>query len=171
MNPGIQSQCANNRCLVVAYGNPYRRDDGVGLAIVNRLRQELGTAALALDEDGLDGLGHRLDTISLHQLLPELAETLAAYARVVFVDAHIGALPQPVRVEPVSHGYGFQAVTHHMSPGMLLSVTQSVCGQAPSAWLVSVRGTDFDFGEGLSVETEALVGDAVRAVRGLCLDQ
>jgi hydrogenase maturation protease len=165
--PALENGEAPRRALIVAYGNPYRRDDGVGLAVVNRLRQGQGRAPLAPDDDGLDDLGHPVDTISLHQLLPEMAETLAQYACVVFVDAHTGVFPEAMRVVAVAPEYGFQAVTHHMSPAMLLSVTGAVAARAPTAHLASIRGHDFDFGEGLSDETLLAVDEAAERVQTL----
>jgi len=65
------------RVLVIGYGNPSRRDDGVGLAVVNHLRERLGKAPLIEGEDGFNELGGDADTLFLQQLNPELSETLA----------------------------------------------------------------------------------------------
>ncbi|GAB4506450.1 MAG: hydrogenase maturation protease [Anaerolineales bacterium] len=152
------------RTLVIGYGNPYRRDDGVALHVANLLRAEQGLRPLALDEDGLDACGYPLDTVVLHQLLPEIAPMLADYDLVVFVDAHTGVIPDDVRVLPVQEEYGFQAVTHHMSPGMMLALARAARGRAPDAALVSIRGEDFDFGEGLSAGCKARADAAARAI-------
>jgi hydrogenase maturation protease len=139
-----------NRTLVIGYGNPYRRDDGVAFHVVNDLRQTLGAPPLQPDEDGLDDLGRGVDTIMLHQLLPETAPLFADYATVIFVDAHTGVIAEDVRVIPVQEEYGFQAVTHHMSPGMLLALARAANGKVPAGSLVSIRGYDFDFGQEIS---------------------
>jgi hydrogenase maturation protease len=86
----------------------------------------------------------------LHQLVPEVAPLVAGYGVIVFVDAHVGTIPEDVRVVRVEEEHRFHAVTHHMSPGMLLSMTREKKGVAPAAFLVSVRGENFDFGTGLS---------------------
>ena len=140
-----------HRMLVIGYGNPYRRDDGVAFHIINALRKRLGLRALAPDEDGEEELGGPIDTLMLHQLLPELAPLLKDYEKIVFVDAHAGIIPDEIRVVAVREEYGFQAVTHHMSPGMMLALAREANGTAASeAWLVSVKGVDFDFGTELS---------------------
>jgi hydrogenase maturation protease len=139
--------------LVIGYGNPSRRDDGVGLAIVNGLRRRSGLPALDEGSDGFDDLGRSLDTLFLHQLAPELAETLAEYDRVYFVDAHAGNYDEPVHRERLAVGAGPSLVSHHMQPGMLLALTAQVYGSAPEAELISVRGYDFDFGSTLSEVT------------------
>ncbi|MEI9477759.1 MAG: hydrogenase maturation protease [Deltaproteobacteria bacterium] len=139
-----------NATLVIGYGNAYCHDDGVALYIINELRRRRGIRELQPDEDGLDDLGHEVDSIMLHQLVPEIVPVLARYQRVVFVDAHAGSIPDDVRVIRVQEEHRFHAVTHHMSPGMILNMARETKGAAPSGHLVSVRGENFDFGLGLS---------------------
>lgn len=156
-----------NRALIIGYGNTYRRDDGVGLHVVNALRQRLGRSPLQQDEDGLDDLGYPVDTLVLHQLLPELSESLAHYQRVIFVDAHTGGIQEDVRIVQVAEEYGFQAVTHHMSPGMLLTLARLAGGEPPDAYLISVKGDDFDYGTELSEACRARADQAVEEVLAL----
>jgi hydrogenase maturation protease len=143
------------RVLVIGYGNPSRRDDGVGMAVVNGLRRRLGQPPLIEGEDGYDGLGGAVDTLFLQQLMPELAETLAEYDRVWFVDAHVGVIPDPVRRVPLHRSYDPASVSHHLKPEALLALAGQLYGHAPEGELFSIRGFDFNFGEGLSPETEA----------------
>jgi hydrogenase maturation protease len=149
MTDGTQ-ETLSDRALVIGYGNPYRRDDGVALVVINSLRQRIGLRALEPDEDGLDNLGYPVDTLMLHQLLPELVPVAANYQKVIFVDAHTNTLPEDVKVVEIREEYGFQAVTHHLSPQMLLALVKDTVGRVPESHLVSIRGEDFDFGEGLS---------------------
>ena len=152
------------RTLIIGYGNPYRRDDGVAYHVINALRARLDRPALALDNDGEDELGGEVDTLMLHQLLPELAPLLARYALVIFVDAHVGIIPEEVRVAAVEEAYEFQAVTHHMSPGTMLHLARDTVGVAPVGFLVSVKGEDFDFGTGLSSACRAHAVAAVEKI-------
>jgi hydrogenase maturation protease len=157
LQSAIQNPQSKNplRSLVIGYGNPSRRDDGVGLAVVNGLRERLGRPPLVEGEDGYDGLGGAVDTLFLQQLMPELAETLAEYDRVWFVDAHVGVLPDPVRRVSLHPNYDPASVSHHLKPEALLALARQLYGRAPEGELFSVRGFDFDFGEGLSDETAA----------------
>lgn len=140
----------DQKYLIIGYGNVYCHDDGVALYIINSLRKKMGVRDLQPDEDGLDELGQPIDTVLLHQLLPETIPALSQYQRVVFVDAHQGTITEEVRVIEVKEEMGFHAVTHHMSPGMLLAMVRQIHHFAPMAYLVSVKGEDFDFGLGLS---------------------
>jgi hydrogenase maturation protease len=150
------------RTLIIGYGNPSRRDDGVGLAVVNGLRQRLGQRSLEEGDDGFNELGgSAVGTLFLEQLIPELAETLAAYDRVWFVDAHLGVYPDLVRRTPLAPGLDPAMVAHQIKPDTLLALAAQFYGHAPDAELISIRGFDFDFGEELS---EATAAGAVQVV-------
>jgi len=157
----------NKRTLVAGFGNIFRRDDGVGPVVVNALRMQLGRAPLDPLDDGFDDLGHEVDTIVLHQLVPELAEVVKDYALLIFVDAHVGNLPEEVREERLDAAYTQPFVSHQFHPSTVLALAQQLYGHAPQAVLLSLRGYDFDFGEGLSPETAALVAPAVERMQAL----
>ena len=154
------------RTLVVGFGNVYRRDDGVGFAVLNALRERLGRPLLDADECGPDDLGHAIDTLFVHQLVPELAEVVAQYDRVFFVDAHVGIAPELVRVEELVADYKSTQVSHQLPPCTVLAMVQDLYDHHPSGVLLSIRGYDFDFGEGLSTQTAALVPEAVGLILG-----
>jgi len=142
------------RVLVIGYGNPYRRDDGVALAVVNGLRALQGRPPLEEGMDGLDDLGEGLDTLVLQQLTPELAEILVQYGEVIFVDAHMAEHRDLLREEalrPIAHP---TIVSHHFHPETLLALARDLWGRVPRARLLSIRGHNFDFGTELSAETQ-----------------
>lgn len=153
--------------LVIGYGNAYCHDDGVALVVINTLRHLHGIRELQPDEDGWDDLGHEVDSIMLHQLVPEVVPVVANYTRIVFVDAHGGNISDDVRVIRVQEEYRFHAVSHHMSPGMILSMARETTGHAASGYLVSVRGENFDFGLGLSDPCSLRADTAVRKILDL----
>ncbi|MCJ7551764.1 MAG: hydrogenase maturation protease [Anaerolineae bacterium] len=154
--------------LVAGFGNLYRRDDGVARFVVNTLRERLGRPPLDPMDDGFGDLVHDVDTVVLHQLVPELAEDLQHYSLVIFVDAHVGAsMPEPIHEEPVVVTYRTPFVSHQTHPSTVLALTKQMFGVVPEAILLSVIGHDFDFGEGLSEETAALVPQAVDRIMEL----
>lgn len=167
MTTSSVSSPLSQRTLVIGFGNPFRRDDGVALEIINLLRREKDLESIPVEEDGSDRLGGDLDTLMLHQLLPEYAETLGQYARVIFLDAHLGTIPEEVRIIEVEEEYDFHSLTHNVSPGTLLAMTRMTTGKKPRAWLISVKGEDFGFGEGLTEICRRRAEEAVRTIHPL----
>ncbi len=159
------------RALVVAYGNVYRRDDGVGWAVLNALSERLYGQPFPLDEDGFDRLGRTVDLVLLHQLVPDLAETLTDYTLLVLVDAHVEELPEAIREQEVTAGYRPGLVTHHLQPSSLLALTQDLYGAAPRCIVISVQGHDFDFGQGLSPRTAEQVPRVVERILELAAER
>ena len=110
--------------------------------------------------------------MSLAQLTPELAAELAAAETAVFVDAR-KCSPSPsseptVQVEPLSpRGEDWASLAHAITPSVLLGLCQAVFGQCPGAWQVSVPGSDFSFGEGLSDLADRGMGQALGMIETL----
>ncbi len=153
---------------MAGFGNLYRRDDGVARVVVNRLLERLGREPLDSMDDGFGQVGHQVDAVVLHQLVPELAEDLKEYELVIFVDAHVGAgtagISEPIHEEQIEVAYRTPFVYHQTHPSTILALTQQMYGTAPDAILLSLLGHDFDFGEGLSDATAALVEPAVERI-------
>ena len=121
--------------LIFTWGNPSRGDDAIGPGIHDYF------------------VNHPLvdtDLLTDFQLQIEHAEDLVDRQAVIFVDASVACEPpyEFTRIEPerdVSY------TTHAMSPQSVLSVYQQIHQQTPpSAYLLSVRGTDFELGLPLS---------------------
>ena len=148
--------------LAIGFGNVYRRDDGVGVALVNALRERLGRPILEGGADGFDDLGHEVDAVVAPQLVPELAATIADYDLVVFLDAHMGTITDPIFEQPLEACYRPATFSHHLHPCTLLVMSHELYGRCPRGVLLSVRGHDFEFGEGLSAETAQLLPQALQ---------
>lgn len=156
------------RALIAGFGNIFRRDDGVAWYVINALRARWQQPPLAQLDDGFNELGRPVDTVLLHQLVPELAEDLKDYARVIFVDAHVGeTIPEPIHVEPLAVRHRTPFVYHQTHPSTVLALARRLHGHAPQAWLVSVLGHDFDFGDALSEATARLVEPAAERILAL----
>lgn len=152
------------RTLVAGFGNPFRRDDGVGAAVANALVARLGREPLTPLDDGFDRLGYEIDIIQIHQLVPELSEVVAGYDLLILVDAHIGSIEELVIEQRIEPSLRAPLVAHQAQPSSVLALSQQMHGRAPETLLLSLRGHDFEFGEGLSAETAALVPGAVNRI-------
>jgi len=153
--------------LLVGYGNLSRRDDGVAYHILGRLRERLGYSSPELEND-YEELGEELALMCTHQLGPEMAETLSRFDVVVFLDAHIASADwEPVHWQEITPAYRPSLVSHHMKPATLLALCGALYGHTPKGYILSVLGTDFDFGQELSPTTAGLVEDAVQVLMEL----
>ena len=152
------------RTLILGYGNVDRGDDGLGYYVVNEVSRRIARADFEpygyepeMLTDSVAGLFQR-------QLVPEMAEMLADFDRVIFVDAHTGAYDEELRVVKVEPGYVPQALTHHMSAETLLFLTEAMTGHAPTGYLCSGRGYEFDFTNDLSERARMLADQIVERV-------
>jgi hydrogenase maturation protease len=152
-----------NRTLVIGFGNPDRQDDGVAWHVLHALAVRLDLPAPDSYEDEFPP-NDRLDFTFSLQLTPEMAEDIALYERVCFVDAHTGSVAAQVQLVPVKGQFQHSPFTHHLTPQSLLSMCQTLYGKTPQAALLSVRGYQFEFESLLSPETAALVPEALELI-------
>jgi hydrogenase maturation protease len=152
-----------NQTLVIGFGNPDRQDDGVAWHVLHALAVRLNLPASDSYEDEFPP-NQRLDFAFSLQLTPEMAEQIALYDRVCFVDAHTGRIAEQVQLVPVEGQFQHSPFTHHLTAQSLLSMCQSLYGKTPQAALLSVRGYQFEFERQLSPETAALVPEAVEKI-------
>ena len=145
----------DDEVLIIGYGNPDREDDGVAWHILNSLATRLGLPVPSQDIDSLHHLEKAPDLLCVLQLDPDMAEVIADYDRVCFVDAHTGAFQEDIRFEWIEGEYRSSPFTHHTTPQTCLMLAETLFGQAPQAIVVSVKGYQFGFSHELSIETAA----------------
>ena len=142
--------------FIIGYGNPQRRDDGIGSYIVNRLQPLFK---------------HRKDVhlLVLHQLEPDMIDTLKSADTLIFVDATADAVTDGhswVEVKPEQNTMPF--LVHQVAPAFILGLLQCLYHRRPKTWMVSVEGTDFGFGNGLSSDArkraEQVIGEIAEFV-------
>ncbi|MCC7360563.1 MAG: hypothetical protein IT317_13875 [Anaerolineales bacterium] len=150
--------------LIVGYGNVDRMDDGLAWHVLAALVVALGGPAPATPDDPLLIPGGRADCRFMLQLTPELAEDLARYRRVCFVDAHTGDLPAATQLAAVTPSFTASPFTHHLTPATCLALAQALYGHAPEAVVASARGEAFGFDQALSPAAAARVPLLTRAI-------
>jgi len=115
--------------LVLGWGNPGRGDDGLGPALADAV-EALAAPGVEVESD--------------YQLQVEDAAAIARHERVLFVDAAREG-PEPFflrRLSPASSGLSWSS--HSLTPGQLLALARELFGAEPEAWLLGVRGYEFD---------------------------
>ena len=136
--------------LILGWGNPGRGDDGLGPAFVAAVAS-MKPPAVALDAD--------------YQLSVEDAAEVARFDRVVFVDAaRRGEAPFAWRrLRPSASRASFS--THSVAPEAVLALSRDLFRAEPEAWLLAIRGYDFDrFCEELSPRASANLSLAVAGI-------
>jgi len=152
------------KTLIIGYGNPDREDDGVAWHVLQGVAKQLGRTGPDLETGGLDQLGQSPDLLFVLQLTPELAELMADYDYVCFVDAHTGDYPEDLRFDSIVAGYQASPFTHHMTPETCLMLAERLYGHIPQAVMVSARGYRFGFSNELSIQTALLVEEAIERI-------
>jgi hydrogenase maturation protease len=130
------------RILLIGIGNEMRRDDGVGVRLVERLHERHVHANCSY--------------VTVHQLLPEMVTLLRGVDLAVFVDAAVDVLPGDMDCQKVQAQHEKRSrLVHVLSVASLLSLCHQYYGVSPRSLLVRVGGYDFGFGETLSQQLES----------------
>jgi hydrogenase maturation protease len=160
-----ETPCAPIECktLIVGYGNPDREDDGVAWHILRNLAQHLQRNVVELEYE-IDPEGPSPHLAFMLQLTPEMAETIADYDYLCFIDAHTGAFDEEIRFSRVKADFQASPFTHHLTPNACVAIAHTLYGRAPQTVLLSVRGYEFGFGQTLSTKTEALASQGAQLV-------
>jgi hydrogenase maturation protease len=133
-----QSPIVNRRptILLIGYGNPGRLDDGLGPELARRIEKR-NLPGVTVDAN--------------YQLGVEDAAEVAKVDVVLFVDADTAG-PEPFSVRRIRGGdRPLSFSSHSVAPDAVLALARDLFGHEPEAWLVGIRGYEFDeFGERLS---------------------
>jgi hydrogenase maturation protease len=133
--------------LVVGIGNTLRSDDGLGVRVV----EALSTPGSA-------------ETLTVQQLTLDLTERLSRVDRVLFVDADAAGCS--VELAPLHPSPGEAQLGHALSAEELLRSTVVEHAVCPEAWMLSVPGRSFNYGEELSPEAMRALESARRVALG-----
>lgn len=139
------------RLVVLGYGNPGRRDDGLGPALASAV-EALCIPDVAVEES--------------YQLNIEDAATLAAYDGALFVDASMDTA-EPYEFRKAAAAKTIAFTSHSVSPDSVLAICEEHFEPAPEAWVLAIRGYDFELGEGLTPRAEKNLEQALEFVQGL----
>ncbi len=132
--------------LVIGIGNPLRGDDGAGLMACRLLHR----------------LWPSLNCITVHQLVPELAETVQQYEQVLFVDAAVGQ--SEVQITPVSTATPPASSGHHISPYLVIALTAGLYGKTVKGLQCSIPAFHFHTGAPLSDACTRHTAEAVTRI-------
>jgi hydrogenase maturation protease len=150
----------STKALIIGYGNVDRQDDGIAWHILARIAAKLGVTR-SLDPYLTTEVETKwADLRFMLQLTPEIAESIAAYPRVCFIDACAFPLSNGMAWVNLEAQYQPSPMTHHMTPETCLAICQVLFQQQPEAALLSVAAHEFGFSRSLSADTQAIIEPA-----------
>jgi hydrogenase maturation protease len=159
-SPPDRDRVDTARVLVLGIGNPLRRDDGIGLHVVRRLRKE--------------GLPPGVGVAELSGGWTALLDRLGGCDRLIVVDAADVGLPagSVVELDPAAIRSGAKsslAGGHFLDLGETLALAETVGLPRPSSVrVVGIQVADTStFSEECSPPVAAAIGEACTRVRSL----
>ncbi len=129
-----------SKLLVYGFGNPGRQDDGLGILLAEKWEEWARTY----------GIDH-IDFEYNYQLNIEDAHTISKYKRVVFVDASVEEI-ENIKLVKVVPTEKTEFTMHAMHPGFVLHLCQNLYEKTPEAFLLSIKGYEFEFMEPVTVK-------------------
>jgi len=141
--------------LIFAIGNESRGDDALAPLLVRQLQTECI---------------EQVELIEDYQLQVEHVTDLAGRSAVLFVDADVSCV-EPFHFSEIAAEHDHSYTSHAMTPFALLHTYRQVYGvDAPPAFLLRIRGYDFELGNPLSVKVVVNLEAASKLVRELCMN-
>lgn len=143
--------------LIFTYGNPARGDDALGpemhdlLETYQQKTKELNNVELQTD----------------YQLQIEHAVDLEHRDIILFIDASMTA-PAPYEFYQLQAEQDESYTTHAISPAAVLSVYQQINKQnPPPSYMLTIRGYEFDLGQGMTEQAEINLQQSFEFVKQL----
>jgi hydrogenase maturation protease len=135
--------------LIYGYGNPGRQDDGLGIALTERL-------ALWVSENQIAGV----EFDSNYQLNIEDAVAIAQKDLVIFADASEEDIDD-FCLSRVDASSKVSFTTHAASPGYIVQLCKELFQKEPLVLLLHIKGYEWNFQEGLSERARANLDSAL----------
>ena len=146
------------RAVVIGIGNEFRRDDGAGPAVVDRLRGEAPAGVRLVVSDGEPaGLLEAWTDADLAVVVDAVSGGSAPPGQLYRVTVHGG---DGRELDDLSDG----ASTHNLGLGTAIGLSRALA-RMPGALIVhAVEGADFGYGQGLSAAVDRVLAELVTAV-------
>ncbi len=144
-----------SRLLIIAYGNPMRGDDGLAWRAADEFEPRLSSS--------------EIEVLRLHQLAPELAETISHVDAVIFVDAAAqpDRPPGDVQCAPITGIPSEVTFSHQLSPHTVVALARQLYNASPRAFSVTMTGQDFDHAECLSPPVAAALPALIHRIESV----
>lgn len=145
------------RRLLIGIGNPFRRDDGVGIQVAEKI---LASHPAEVEIQTQSGEGTKL------------MESWMGVERVVIVDA-VRSRSTPGRIHEFDAGQVrvpsefFHYSSHAFGVAEAIELSRALEQLPPQVHIIGIEGEDFSEGTGLTMEVEEAIEKAVARVKSL----
>ena len=145
----------NKIIRIVGIGNPYRRDDGFGPAVVRALRRELPDSVEVFEDSGEGAtLMDRFAGADVVLFVDAARSTSSPAGTYVTFDAATETIPSDY----------FNYSTHAFSLAEAVELAKALQLLPGAVWIHAVTAADFSAGEGLSEEVASTIPQVVESV-------
>ena len=144
--------------VIFAVGNPSRGDDAIGPELCGQLEKWLKN----------ENLSDQFELIENFQLQIEHVLDLQGRQLALFIDAGANT-PAPCTFRRIAPATGNAYTTHELPPEAVLQVYLQTEGTAPPpAFVLCVRGEQFELGEPLGAAAKSNMAAALALLQTLC---
>jgi hydrogenase maturation protease len=155
VDPGSAGVSSAKKILILGVGNPYRRDDGIGPAVIGRLKSENNLERIELLDGGIDGLS--------------LIDYIEGYEKVLVVDAvDMGMAPGEVRMfSPEEAKLTIKAdalSTHGFGLAEVIALMEKL-EMKTDMHIIGIQAKDVTFGEGMSPEVSSKLEEVLKLIK------
>ncbi len=141
--------------LIYGYGNPGRQDDGLGIALTQRLEAWVSERQI---------IGVEFD--NNYQLNIEDAAAIAQKDLVIFADASEENI-EDFCLSKVDGSTNVSFTTHAASPGYIVQLCKELFQKEPLVLLMHIKGYEWAFKEGLSARARENLDKALEYMQTL----
>lgn len=138
--------------FIFGIGNSGRQDDGLGWAFLDEIKKS----------NAFHGELHYC-----YQLNIEDAELVSNAENVIFVDSYAGDLPQNCLLEECKINGEITFTTHALNPEAVLALSKDVYNKRPKAFVLKIKGYEWELDEGLSKKGKRNLKDALDLISDL----
>jgi len=141
--------------LVYGYGNPGRQDDALGVRLAENIEQWV-----------MDEHIQNVEVDSNYQLNIEDSDSVSKADIVIFADASIEEIDDFIftKVDPDNSSIEF--TMHAVSPAFVLDLCRKIYGKCPDAYLIHIKGFEWEFEEKLSDDAMLNLAKATSFLKG-----
>lgn len=149
----------NPNILIYGYGNPGRQDDGLGVRLAEKIEEWCAE----------NNFSQQVHIDSNYQLNLEDAEKISGYRLVIFTDASKKDIHDYL-FQPLEPSEKVEFSMHAISPAFVLHLCNQIFNHQPETYLLHIKGYEWEFMEGMTVEARKNLDKAVDFVKRFIKD-